>query len=261
MTSVSGQSNSYPAGQCTQYASERYHALSGFYVPWAGNAKDWAGQAAAYGWMNSSTPVVPSIICLQAGIQLADGTYGHVGVVEGISKGNVETTDLNWGVTSAERTTPHEVTFIAPAPGVSFIYAVDANNKPVGASSSPSASSAVQTLSNLVTGSSTVSLTPNSDVTDLLVTFDDLLNLNNPFDVQNVQTVSIFGGTIDDPFSWIEGFGGNIIADLTALALRGIFFFFGLVLIYKMIDQFFDVSALVDTAVSGVKTAASVAAL
>jgi surface antigen len=130
--SQGGSGDYFPTDQCTYYASKRYHELTGIYVPWSGNASQWASQAMSYGWVNSASPVVPSIICLQPGVQLADSNYGHVGVVESINKdGTVETSDLNWGITPEQRASITTVKF-TPGTGVSFIYAIDQNNVPLG---------------------------------------------------------------------------------------------------------------------------------
>ena len=61
----------------------RYEELTGHFVPWLGNADEWACQAAAYGWVTSTVPNPngPSIIVLAPGVQGA-GSYGHVAVVE-----------------------------------------------------------------------------------------------------------------------------------------------------------------------------------
>lgn len=119
----SAKSNSYPKGQCTWWADERYHQLTGYYVPWAGNAKDWSAQASKYGWKVSSSPVAPSIICLQGGVQGADSTYGHVGVVESLnSNGTVRASSQNWGLTAAARASTSYYNF-KPGAGVSFITA------------------------------------------------------------------------------------------------------------------------------------------
>jgi surface antigen len=117
-----GASNGYPKGQCTWYADDRYHALTGFYVPWSGNAKDWVTAAPSYKWSVSSAPVTPSIVCLQPGVQGADPTYGHVAVAESINAdGSVYASTQNWNNITFPNTT--HWTF-KPGRGVSFIYAV-----------------------------------------------------------------------------------------------------------------------------------------
>lgn len=119
-------SNTFPRGQCTWWAEERYARLTGYRIPWMGNAADWNTNARRYsGWVISSVPVVPSIICLQPGAQGAGG-FGHVAVVESKnSDGSLRTSNQNWNFTSA-------TTYVnfRPGAGVSFIYAAG-NGTPV----------------------------------------------------------------------------------------------------------------------------------
>lgn len=89
----------WPVGQCTFWANYRYHQLTGFWVPWSGNANQWVIGAQAAGWNVSTQPHVPSIIVL-LGVQGANPTYGHVAVVENIVAGatpvTVHTSNMNW---------------------------------------------------------------------------------------------------------------------------------------------------------------------
>jgi surface antigen len=89
----------WPVGQCTYWANSRYHALTGYWVSWSGNADQWVAGARAAGWNVSTSPHVPSIIVLMAGVQLAS-SYGHVAVVESIVAGaspvTVHTSNMNW---------------------------------------------------------------------------------------------------------------------------------------------------------------------
>ncbi len=106
-------------GQCTYWANMRYHAITGHYVPWLGNANEWAAGAANSGWVVSSTPHIHSIIVLQAYDQGAGG-YGHVAVVESIpSPGVVSTSNWNWAGNWGATT---YVNFNYPAAGVSFVW-------------------------------------------------------------------------------------------------------------------------------------------
>ncbi len=87
-------------GQCTYWANMRYHELTGHWVPWLGNADEWAYQASAYGWQTSSVPNPngPSIIVLGPGVEGA-GSYGHVAVVEtGVTdySNGISTSNWNW---------------------------------------------------------------------------------------------------------------------------------------------------------------------
>jgi surface antigen len=113
-------SNPFSPGQCTWWADYRYHALTGFSIPWTGNANAWSYNASGFsGWVVSSTPRVPSIIVLQPGVQYASG-WGHVAIVEKINAdGSVYTSNYNvvgWGVLSYAT--------YQPTVGVSFVYHV-----------------------------------------------------------------------------------------------------------------------------------------
>jgi surface antigen len=115
-----GGLNRFAFGECTYWANMRYHALTGFWVPWLGNAYQWSYGARASGWVVSSTPKVPSIIVLQPGVQGASW-LGHVAIVESINKdGSVYTSNFNWynggGWDILSYTTFH------PGYGVSFVW-------------------------------------------------------------------------------------------------------------------------------------------
>jgi surface antigen len=95
-SSGGGGLNRFAFGQCTYWANMRYHALTGFWVPWLGNAYQWYYGAKASGWVVSSMPRVPSIIVLQPGVQGASW-LGHVAIVERINKdGSVYASNYNW---------------------------------------------------------------------------------------------------------------------------------------------------------------------
>ncbi len=110
---------SFPPGQCTYWASQRYHELTGYWVPWDGNAGQWVAGAKLAHWGYSQTPHIPSIIVLEPGVQDA-GYYGHVAVVESINAdGSVTTSNMNWNGFSTTRV--EYVTF-HPGPGVYFVW-------------------------------------------------------------------------------------------------------------------------------------------
>lgn len=118
VTSGVGGLDRFFYGQCTYWANLRYHQLTGYWVPWLGNAWQWAGGAANSGWVVSATPKLYSIIVLQAGVQGA-GWYGHVAIVEKINAdGSVLTSNFNWAGAWATETF---VTF-RPGPGVVFVW-------------------------------------------------------------------------------------------------------------------------------------------
>ena len=115
-----GSLNRFAFGQCTYWANMRYHALTGYWVPWLGNAYQWAYGASSSGWIVSSKPRVPSIIVLQSGVQGAS-YFGHVAVVERINAdGSVYTSDYNWYANGGWDTLSY-VTFM-PGSGVSFTW-------------------------------------------------------------------------------------------------------------------------------------------
>ena len=118
---VYGMGNSFPYGQCTWWANQRYHQLHGIYVPWTTNANawQWNGRAYDYHWRVSSSPSVGAIVDLQPWVQ---GAYdlGHVAVVEQIlGNGDVIASNMNWGAYYWEVV---NVEF-TPGPGVTFISA------------------------------------------------------------------------------------------------------------------------------------------
>lgn len=229
MAALNGTANNYPAGQCTQYADERYHQLTGFYVPWSGNAADWSFMASANGWSVSSKPVVPSILVLQPGIQGADVAYGHVAVVESVTGSSVQTTNLNWGPNYGQVSS---VTFHA-GPGVSFVYAT------LNGAIQGSTGGAFSTLSDTV-GKVTSKLGPSSDVAQTLIAIDDVLALLNPFD----------GLSTLNPLAWLEGLGTNLVEDLAAIIYRLIIISIGVIILQRVLSDFVDFSSIYKSATS-----------
>jgi surface antigen len=115
-----GGLNRFAFGQCTYWANMRYHQLTGYWVPWLGNAYQWKYGANISGWIVSSKPIVPSIIVLQPGVEGA-GYYGHVAIVERINAdGSVYTSNYNWYANGGWDTLSYW-TFM-PGSGVSFVY-------------------------------------------------------------------------------------------------------------------------------------------
>jgi surface antigen len=112
--------NRFAFGQCTYWANMRYHALTGYWVPWLGNAYQWVYGAPSAGWVVSATPKVPSIIVLQPYVQGASG-YGHVAIVERINPdGSVYTSNYNWYAGGGWDTLSYWT--FRPGPGVSFVW-------------------------------------------------------------------------------------------------------------------------------------------
>lgn len=262
MASVNGQSNNFPQGQCTWWADNRYQQLTGYYVPFNGNAMDWARNCLAYGWISSSKPVQPSIICFQPGVQLAS-SLGHVAVVEKINAdGTILTSNMNYG---SNPSAVVDVTFTA-GPGVSFIYAVDAKGNPVGSTQR----SLVSTLSNFVGGSSTgqggpviFQLSPSANVTDFLIELDTLVEIVNPFNVNATQdTIGVPPVSISftDPVDWVQGVAINIFDDMVSIGIRFVFFAVGLFIIIKVIGNFVDYGKIAGSVESAGRIAALAAA-
>jgi surface antigen len=134
MAIQSGDVNNFPQGQCTWWADERYHQLTGYYVPWnhtgQANAYQWLARAKDFGWNTGSAPPkgIPSIICLQGSAgQGIESTLGHVAIVEKINgDGSVITSDMNWNVGPILKTVngyPVRQVVFRQGPGVSFIWA------------------------------------------------------------------------------------------------------------------------------------------
>lgn len=116
---VKGQSNPFPYGSCTWWAAQRYHQLTGIYVPWTtqSDAWQWTARARQFHWVVSNKPSPGAIIDLQPWVQWAYGK-GHVAVVEKVlSNGHVVTSNMSWG---AHPTQVTNVQF-TPGPGVTFI--------------------------------------------------------------------------------------------------------------------------------------------
>lgn len=93
-----------------------------------------------------------------------------------------------------------------------------------------------------------LSLQPNADVKALLQTMDRAFDVVNPFDVQNAQQDSILGATFTDPFSWIEGFGSNLVEDIRGLLLRGLLLALGVFIIWRITRDFIDFGAIASNA-------------
>jgi surface antigen len=117
---VNGTSNHFPYGQCTWWAAQRYHDLTGYWVSWSGNAYQWSAGAAAQGWNVSSVPHVPSIVVFQPGVQYASSYYGHVSVLESINPdGSFVTSNMNiYGY--AFGSVVNQTNYVGP--GVSFVW-------------------------------------------------------------------------------------------------------------------------------------------
>lgn len=78
-------SNLGVAGQCTWGAYEQWHAATGYYPYFSGNAKDWKSSAAAHGWTVVLDAEPRSIVVFQPGVWGAS-SFGHVGWVQSVQQ-------------------------------------------------------------------------------------------------------------------------------------------------------------------------------
>ena len=128
--------------------------------------------------------------------------------------------------------------------------------------------SPVQALANILTGGTgggapgvggsavTVSIAPNADLTALLWSWDQILIINNPFNITSATT-----GSFTDVFTWLEQFGINLFDDLIAINARLIFIVIGVLILIKVSSAFIDYGAIGQTVAGGVSTVAKGAAL
>ncbi|GCF06634.1 hypothetical protein KDI_01980 [Dictyobacter arantiisoli] len=115
-----GSLNRFFYGQCTYWVNKRYHQVTGHWIPWLGNAYQWAYQAPAYGWNISDIPNPhgASIMVFSPYTEGA-GAYGHVAVVERVNDdGSILTSNWNWDGAWATLTWR---TFY-PGTGIHFIW-------------------------------------------------------------------------------------------------------------------------------------------
>jgi surface antigen len=262
----SAKANTFPQDQCTYWASERYHTLTGYYVPWSGNAFQWAGNASAYGWQNSSQPSVPSIMVLQPGVQGASGLYGHVGVVEKINTdGTFVASNLNWAPNPQD---VKNITFRI-GQGVSFVSAPGIASSP---SHPPSTGGPVTQAANAITSflnpnsttsfttSPKISIAPTDDVTTFLVDLDVNLAIDNPFLVP-IPTFQVLGANVPDPLGWIQDITEVFVNDVGALVVRGLLIALGAFILFRILSNFIDFGRLIQTATGATGTIAKLAEL
>lgn len=234
----SGASNSFPMGQCTWWADQRYHDQTGYYVPWNGNAYQWEQGARSSGWQVGTTPPkgIPSIVVMQPNVQGASG-LGHVGVVEGVnSDGSATVSNMNWldpnaAIIQTVNGYPIRQTTIKPGAGVAFVWATGSGNN----------SNSLLNFASVAAKS--FQLTPNANVTAFLVATDDYLTLKNPFDV-DTSTIqdNIAGVSFTDPVKWLIEVANNTGNQIIAITIRIIFVVLGLYILLRVVQNFVDTS-------------------
>jgi len=234
--------------QCTYWAQERYHQLTGIWSPFTGNAYEWLSEARTAGWkVASSPPDVPSIICLQAGAgQGLLSNFGHVAIVEKVnSDGSVKTSNYNWPIGTKNTT----VTF-HQGPGVSFIFA----DYTAGSASPAQKVQAVLLASKQLIP--TYALSSSQTISDFLLNVDGAFVLVNPFDTESSQ-VSANADTGDynnnglvsftDPVTWLTQVGQNLISDSVALTLRIMCVILGVYILFRVLDHYLQIVDIVQS--------------
>lgn len=87
--------NAYPWGQCTYWAYVRRHEMGISTPSHLGNGGEWWANASKYGLRADHTPQVGAAISFLPGQLGADGTYGHVAVVESVSGSTITISEMN----------------------------------------------------------------------------------------------------------------------------------------------------------------------
>lgn len=97
-TSNGDYGNAYATGQCTYWAYERRKQMGIGTPSYLGNGGDWWRNAPSYGLRVDHNPQVGAALSFLPGQDGADGTYGHVAVVEAVyGDGTFQISEMNWG--------------------------------------------------------------------------------------------------------------------------------------------------------------------
>lgn len=97
-TSNGDYGNAYVAGQCTYWAYQRRKAMGINTPSYLGNGGNWWSTAPSYGLRVDHNPQVGAALSFLPGQDGADGTYGHVAVVEAVyGDGTFQISEMNWG--------------------------------------------------------------------------------------------------------------------------------------------------------------------
>ncbi|MCH9276150.1 CHAP domain-containing protein [Bifidobacterium amazonense] len=95
-TSNGDSGNAYAGGQCTWYAYNRRKEMGIGTPSYLGNGADWANTAPSYGLRVDNIPQVGAALSFYQGQDGADGTYGHVAVVEAVNAdGTILISEMN----------------------------------------------------------------------------------------------------------------------------------------------------------------------
>lgn len=97
-TSNGDYGNAYVAGQCTYWAYERRRQMGIGTPSYLGNGGDWWRSAPSYGLRVDHNPQVGAALSFLPGQDGADGTWGHVAVVEAVyGDGTFQISEMNVG--------------------------------------------------------------------------------------------------------------------------------------------------------------------
>lgn len=94
-TSSGDYGNAYAAGQCTWWAYERRKQMGIGTPSYLGNGGQWWATAPSYGLRVDHSPQVGAALSFLPGQEWADGTYGHVAVVEEVGSNYVVISESN----------------------------------------------------------------------------------------------------------------------------------------------------------------------
>lgn len=94
-TSSGDVGNRYVAGQCTWWAYNRRKQMGISTPSYLGNGGFWWQSAPGYGLRVDHNPEVGAAISFLPGQAGADGTYGHVGVVESVNGNSIQISEMN----------------------------------------------------------------------------------------------------------------------------------------------------------------------
>lgn len=97
-------------------------------------------------------------------------------------------------------------------------------------------------------------LAANANVTDLLISLDQLGVIKNPFDTSQDNVQQVWG--VDNPVSWLGAVGTNLFTDTRSILIRFLLIAIGAALFYQSLKKFVDVGAIVNAGVAIGKTAA-----
>lgn len=122
----------------------------------------------------------------------------------------------------------------------------------------PIADVPVATITNTIaTGGQ--NLLSNASVTAFLQDFDSRCNVTNIFEIDTSALQTTIGGaTVTDPIGWLNSLGNNIINDSVAFLLRTCFLLLGIYLLFRVIDHYLHLSAIIEQTISTVGKVAAI---